>query len=634
MIKNFQEIITQLKTQVPINELISEFVPVKKSGRNYVCVCPFHDDHHPSCQINAQKGIFKCFACGTGGDLITFYALINKKKWAEAIPELANKYGIKVEYSTSTESKAENEIKNQLYELNKVVLEFFKNNLFTNEGTDAVCYLKNKRKLTSETINKYETGYALNSWDSLFNYLTKEKKYVKELIIASGLFIPRENDNGYYDRFRNRVIFPIFNEASNVIGFGGRTLSSEDVKYINSPETLIFNKGSNLYGLNFAKDSIKKLDYSILTEGYMDVITAHQFGLLNTVATLGTALTQQQARLLTKYTDSKKICLCLDTDNAGKKAVENIFRQINEINQSTSLDIRVTTDLSAKDLDESLNLEGLEGVKNKIKNSKKLYEFIFERLSDEYSHATKSGIEINKKNVIENIIDILASIKDPIEQNEYIKFISHKINIDEELMNLKLKDKNKSIKQKIFNSHKKIETNEDDEYKMHTNERFKHAEIELLTLYISTFPCSKDMKEELQKLEFIDEKHKLIKDFLDNITDENLSKEEVINKLFLEFNEYKHIMSVISDIAWKLESEEYLNDTNLQKNKTILITQAKEWISWWITNKQKIKEITSKLKDSTNKDEGNELLTKMLELVRYKINPIVDKIRDKTEDKK
>ena len=630
MIKNFQELVSQIKSQVPIQELIAEHITIKKSGRGYVALCPFHDDHHPSMQIHPQKGIFKCFACGTGGDLITFYALINKKKWAEAIPELANKYGIKVEYSTSTESKTESEIKNQLYELNKIALEFFKNNLFTNDGTDALHYLKNKRKLTSETINKYETGYALNSWDSLFNYLTKEKKYVNELVIASGLFIPRENDNGYYDRFRNRVIFPIFNEANNVIGFGGRTLSSEDVKYINSPETLIFNKGGNLYGLNFAKDSIKKLDYSILTEGYMDVITAHQFGLLNTVATLGTALTQQQARLLTKYTDSKKICLCLDTDNAGKKAVENIFRQINEINQFVNLDIRVTTDLSAKDLDESLNLEGTEGVKTKIENSKTLHEFIFERLSDEYSQAVKSGIEINKKNVVENIIDILVSIKDPIERNEYIKFISRKVNIDEGLINLKLKDKGKSIKQKAFNNRKKIETDEDDEYKMHTNERFKHAEIELLTLYISTFPSSKDMKEELQKIEFIDDKHKLIKDFLDNLSDENTPKEEVVNRLFLEFNEYKHIMSLISDIAWKLESEEYLNDANLQKNKSVLIDQAKEWISWWATNKQKVKEITSKLKDNTNKDEGNELLTQMLELVRYKINPV----EGKTEDKK
>ena len=169
---------------------------------------------------------------------------------------------------------------------------------------------------------------------------------------------------------------------------------------------------------------------------------------------------------------------------------------------------------------------------------------------------------------------------------------------------------------------------------MHTNERFKHAEIELLTLYISTFPYSKDLKNELKDLEFIDEKHKLIKEFLDNLTEENMTSEEVINRLFLEFNEYKHIMSVISDIAWKLESQEYSEDSNLSKNKATLITQAKEWISWWITNKQQIKEITSKLKDSTNKDEGNELLSKMLEIVRYKLNPMVGKMVDKTEDKK
>ncbi len=620
MIKNLQEIISQLKSQVPINELISDFVQVKKSGRNYVCVCPFHDDHHPSLQINVQKGIFKCFACGTGGDLITFHSLFNKKKWAESIQELAEKYGIKVEYSSAPETKAENEIKNQLLELNSAALEYFKYNLTKKDDPTALHYLQNKRKLTSETISKYELGYALNSWDSLLNYLTKEKKYVKELIIASGLFIPRENDNGYYDRFRNRVIFPIFNESNSVIGFGGRTLSGDDVKYINSPETLVFSKGNNLYGLNFAKNAIRESNYSILTEGYLDVISAHQHGLLNTVATLGTALTQQQARLLTKYTASKQIYLCLDSDNAGKKAVENIFRHVNEISQSITLDIRVTTTLGAKDLDDSLNTFGYEDVKRKIKESIRLTEFIFEQYSGEYLDAQKNKNEVLKKDVLEKILEILYLIKDPIEGNEYIKLISHKLSIDEELLNLKLKDKQRSTRQKNPQYSKKTAIfKDDDEYKMLTNERFKHAEIELLTLYISSFPSCQEIKNDLADINLIDDKHKLIKEFLDTISLENFSCTETINKLFIEFNEYKHIMSTITDIAWRLENDESLSES-YSKNKSTIINQAKEWINWWITNKQKIKELTSKLKDSTSKEEGNELLTQMLEVVRNKSN--------------
>jgi len=358
MIKNFKELIEQIKTQVPIQEMIAEYVPVKKSGRGYVSICPFHDDHKPSLQIHPQKGIFKCFSCGTGGDLITFYALINKKKWAEAIPELATKYGLKVEYGD--ENKAEVEIKTKLYDLNRVALNFFKENLYLNnsDAKIALDYVQNKRKLTKETIEKFEVGYAPNGWESLYSYLTKDRNYQQELIVASGLFIPRENQNSYYDRFRNRVIFPIYNEKNNVIGFGGRTLTNEDAKYINSPETLIFSKGFNLYALNYAKDAIKNLDYVILTEGYLDVITAHQHGLTNTVATLGTALTKEQARLLAKYTNSKKICLCLDTDAAGQKAAERTFKISQEISKFVTLDLRVVSDLISKDLDESLKTEG------------------------------------------------------------------------------------------------------------------------------------------------------------------------------------------------------------------------------------------------------------------------------------
>ena len=612
MIKNFQEIVSQIKSQAPIQELISEFIPIKKSGRGYVALCPFHDDHHPSLQIHPQKGIFKCFACGTGGDLITFYALINKKKWSEVIPELASKYNLKVEYGH--ESKTEAQIKTQLYDLNRDALNYFKNNLLQHDGKDTFKYLISNRQLSNDTVEKYEIGYALNSWDALFNYLSKEKKYTHELIIASGLFIPRENQQGYYDRFRNRIIFPIFNENNKVIGFGGRTLNNDEVKYINSPETIIFNKGQNLYGLNFAKEEIKKLDYTILTEGYFDVISAQTKGLPNTVATLGTALTVNQARLLTKYTNSKLIYLCLDTDIAGKKAIENIFRLSQEINRYVSLDLRVATNLPKKDLDESLISYSPTEIKETILNSQKLTDFIFDKIANDYN---KASSDIDKKMILDELIEIIISIRDPIEQKENSKYIAHKLNIEEELINIKIKNTQKAHKQKALRF-KEIKTeNEDEAFKMHSFERFKHAELELLALYISSFPHKVDeVKADLNNFEFLDDKHKLIKEFIDNMNNVDIRPQTVIDNLILEYNEYKHLMSIISDLAWRIDIDQSETENNYLKNKSKLISEAKESINWWITNKQKMKLLTDTLKDCKNTDEEKKILSQMINLIK------------------
>ncbi len=610
-IKNFQELISQIKSQVPINELVSEYISVKKSGRSYVALCPFHDDHKPSMHINPDKGIFKCFSCGTGGDLIYFYSQINKKKWSEAVVDLATKYGLKIEYGD--ENKPETQIKNRLYEVNRAALDFFKMNLFLDSGKAAMQYLLELRGFTNELIDKYEIGFALNSWDSLLNYFSKEKQYTQELILASGLFVPRESSSGYYDRFRNRVIVPIFNENNNVIGFGGRTITNEEPKYLNSPETLVFNKGSMLYGFNFAKDEIKKSDHVILTEGYFDVISAHQYGLLNTVATLGTALTPLQARLLGKYTESKRVCLCMDSDKAGKKAVEAIFRLVNSADNNVSLDIGVVSDLGAKDLDEALKKNNLADLQSRIQNAQSLIYFVFDTAIEQYSLAES---DFEKKSLLDDILQNVIELKDPIERSNSVKYISHKVGIEEELLNLKIKDKSKAAKKKFARNQKpaqELSANQE-QFTMHSIERFKHAEIELLTLYVSSFPhSSKEIKIELDEVQFIDEKHKLIKDFLDIVSKEEISSDEVINRLVLEFNEYKHIMATISDLAWRIESDLILS---YSKNKDKILAEAKEWINWWIKNKQKLKSLVEMLKDCKNIDEESNILSEMIRIVK------------------
>lgn len=607
MIQNFHELVSRIKSQIPIHELISEFISIKKAGSGYVAVCPFHDDHQPSLHINPKKGIFKCFACGTGGDLFSFYSLINKKKWNESVIDLATKYGFQIEYGA--ESKTEVQVKNQLYELNKVVLEFYKSNLFSAGGEEALDYLKKTRTISSEFVEKYELGKANNSWDSLFNYLTKQKGYPLELVLASGLILTREDQRGYYDRFRNRIIFPISNENNFIVGFGGRALSSDDVKYLNSPETLIFSKGYILYGLNHAKDEIKKLDHVIVTEGYFDVITAHQYGLTNTVATLGTALTHNHLRLLAKHTESKKIYLCLDSDNAGKKAVESIFRLSQELNRFTNIDLRVTCDLPAKDLDESLKAENEASIKSRIENGKKITDFIFDRLIKNYIDASNETI---KREVMDNIIDVISSVNDPLEQKDSIKYVSHKLNLEEELINLKIRDKLKLTRQKKLKFQKDNVKKDDDFFKMHSLERFKHAELALLSLYISSFPYQENIKLELSNINLLDEKHSLIKEFVDNINQSGITPMEVIDQLILSFNEYKHMMSVISDLALRIETEE----ENRVKNKEKIISESKEWINWWITNKQKMKNLTKLLKECKDSNEETKILSEMMSVIK------------------
>lgn len=426
--------------------------------------------------------------------------------------------------------------------------------------------------------------------------------------------MPRENSNGYYDRFRNRVIVPILSENNHVIGFGGRTVTNEEPKYLNSPETLVFNKGSILYGLNFAKDEIKKSGYVILTEGYFDVISAHQYGLLNTVATLGTALTPYQARLLGKYTESKKVCLCMDSDNAGKKAVESIFRLINSADNNILLDVGVVPDLGAKDLDEALKLNNLPELKNKIERVQRLIYFVLDGGIKRYISAQS---DFEKKSILDELLQTIIDLRDPLEQNDCIKYISHSLKIEEGLLNLKVKDKSKTAKKRFTRSQKPdpgLKNNNEEQYTMHSIERFKHAEVELLTLYVSSFPySSKEIQTELNKIQFIDEKHQLVKDFLDNISQEEITPDKVINALVQEFNEYRHIMATVSDLAWRIESDLVLS---YSKNKAKILSEAKEWINWWINNKQKLKSLTEMLKDCKNITEESNILLEMMKIVK------------------
>jgi DNA primase len=284
----------------------------------------------------------------------------------------------------------------------------------------------------------------------------------------------------------------------------------------------------------------------------------------------------------------------------------------------TNLDLRVVIDLPRKDLDESLNLVGKEELLSKVQSSKKIIHFIFERIANNYFEAIKKDDDISKKEIIDELLKILLSIKDPIDFREYTKFISHKLKIEEDVISLKLKEKQKKDKQipkwEREANKKESRKEENEPLKMHLNERFKHAELELILLYIISFPNCNEIRNELSSIDFLDDKHKLIKESLDNISDKDIKPLDVIEQLIIEFNEYKHLMSIISELSLKLEDN--LDENEYLKNKDKILKEAKEWMSWWVTNKRHMKDLTEELKECKNNDDENRILSQMMDVIR------------------
>ncbi|UCB47352.1 MAG: DNA primase, partial [Spirochaetota bacterium] len=318
-----EDTINQIKNQVNIVEIIGEFVPLKRTGQNYKALCPFHTEKTPSFIVNPQKGIFHCFGCGVGGNVFNFLMKFKGIGFPDAVRLLGERVGVHIKTDgEGGEKKGKADI---LYAINKTATSFFINNLLSEKGGQALKYLK-IRKIDSNTTKAFHVGYSLNSWDALLLYLQSRGFGMKELE-ESGLILKKRKGDGYYDRFRNRIIFPIQDSIGRFVGFGARLLETENdkgPKYINSSENLLFHKGKQLYGFYAAEEFIRKEDSVFVVEGYFDVIRMYKEGLKNTVAPLGTALTEEQIALVLRYT--RNIYLLFDPDEAGLKAA---LRSIN-----------------------------------------------------------------------------------------------------------------------------------------------------------------------------------------------------------------------------------------------------------------------------------------------------------------
>lgn len=306
-----QDVISEIKKRINIVDLISNYVTLKKRGKSYIGLCPFHNEKTGSFNVNADKGFYKCFGCGESGDIFTFVQKYENVDFYDALKILAEKAG--VEITVSQQEKNKKSEKDEIYTANGYAVNFYKN--FLKSSPEALSYLS-RRGVSPEIAEKFSLGFSPNEWNKLTGLL-RSKQIKDEIGIKAGLL--RSSDkNTVYDVFRNRVMYPIFTSMGKPIGFGGRNMGGEEPKYLNTPETPVFNKGKEFYGLNFAKESISKKDQAIIVEGYMDVIACHSHGVENAIAVLGTALTKDHIEKITRYT--KNIVLCFDADNAGIKA--------------------------------------------------------------------------------------------------------------------------------------------------------------------------------------------------------------------------------------------------------------------------------------------------------------------------
>ena len=417
--------ISEIIEKNDIVDLISQYLNLTKKGKNHWGLCPFHTEKTPSFSVSIEKQLFYCFGCGVGGNAITFVQKIERLSYVEALYFLAKRAGISFDERINKNDLEEIKIKEKLYKINMEAAKYFYENI--KENSNAMAYLSN-RGLEQGVARKFGIGYSLDSWDKLNRFL-KLKGYSDELMEKAGLIVKK--DRGYYDRFRNRIMFPIMDLKGNIIAFGGRVLDESKPKYLNSPETVIYSKSKNIYALNIVKE-IRSLKDIIVVEGYMDVISLYQFGIKNAVASLGTSLTAQQAKLLKRYAD--EIIIAYDSDAAGQSATLKGL----SILQKEGCRVKVLALPEGMDPDDFIREKGVSAFNDLLNRSYSLIEYKILNTKKNYNlNILDDKVRFSKK-----LAAILCELESPIETDVYIKKYSKEMQINEEAIYAEVK-KNK-----------------------------------------------------------------------------------------------------------------------------------------------------------------------------------------------
>lgn len=558
--------VDKLLNSLKIVDVVGEVVELKKSGANYKGLCPFHSDTSPSFTVSPQKNIAKCFSCGAGGNPISFYSQYHKIGFTEACIELSKKYNIDIHYDKNYNNQEEKEFE-KLYKLMEEARDYFSNNIFDNQGKEAFEYLSN-RGLTAQFVKENYIGFSYNSWDKLLNDFT-QKGYTLEDLLNVGLI--KKGDKGYYDTFRNRIMFPITNASGKTVAFGGRTLEDrKDIaKYLNSSDTVLFNKRKNLYGFKEKGTFIRKKNYSILMEGYMDVLKAHSFGFDTAIASLGTAFTSEQGELLKRY--SSNVIIAYDMDDAGQKAVERTGLILKE----HGFNIRVIHFEDAKDPDEYLNKFGKYKFLDRVKESKEIFDFLLEYYSREYDLSNLIG----KQNFVLAFKPFFSVLEKDIEKALYLGKLAGNLDIDKSFLEKELIENNKKERNK-YNSFDENKTiifeKKSNNFQINSLEE-ESLKLSLVSKEFLDFFAEKDIESSFAKKiikilkdESIRKSHNYATSIMENSSLDEEEKELVLvyltSSMTLEQRKKEELFNILFKDWFRLEIENSMNYAKEVKN--------------------------------------------------------------------
>lgn len=589
------EILEEVRNSNDIVEVISQYVHLKRSGRNYFGLCPFHSEKSPSFSVSPDKQIFHCFGCGVGGNVITFISKIEGIGFKEAIETLADRANIKLPTIENNVDTKKEELKSKVYKVNAFAAEFYHKRLYQSEAKIGQDYIK-KRKLNNETLESYKIGFS-GKFDELYREL-KKQDFKDEEILESGLV--NRNDKGMYiDRYRNRIMIPIFDERGRVIAFGGRVLDDSKPKYINSPENIVYSKGRHLFGLNVAKkEKIKKL---LIVEGYMDAISLHQRGITNVVASLGTALTQSQGWLLRK--NCEQVILGFDSDGAGQTAILRAM----EVMQNMGCDIRVLQMTGAKDPDEYVIKYGSANFQKLMDNAISLIEFKVKVLKDQLNLESAA----DKIKFLNEIAKLIAKIDNTMEREIYIEKIAKGYNISKEAIFAqvnKLKYSGNQDKKILEKSYKINLSKKENKSIQEVSDELIKRENTLIWILINSPENYQIIKSNMNVEDFKFELNKrIIDDLYKELEKENSSVSLVIDHIEDEGIK-NHLTEIMAEDYGIIDSKKAIEDIFSKYKREKLERKRDELLK--LENEEQDKE--------KKKELGQELNKVILELVKIK----------------
>lgn len=579
----FEDVVSQIKDRLDILDVVSQDVILKKSGGNYWGLCPFHKEKTPSFSVNPSKGIYKCFGCGEGGDALSYLLKTRGLTFKELITDLAKDFGLEL---PNTFSGVKNkDIKEQMIKACSKAAEYYQHSLFASSYGKAPLSYLNNRGIDEKIIKRYMLGFANKEPNQL--YLSLKDQFTNEILEKSGLILKAQNGS-YIDRFRNRIIIPIHDENGDIVAFGARAIEEgQNPKYLNSSDSLIYNKSKLLYGLYFAKESIKQSDSIIIMEGYFDVISAQAHGIENCVASCGTSLTSEHIKLISRYSKSRKIYLAFDTDSAGVKAtqrgaeiIKEAFTGLGNIKQfdesyiatnddKYACEIRVITPPEGKDPDEFIRNSGADAYFEYMNHAPLLIDF---QLNEVLKHKNEAKTPNQKLKLVKEVIPILAEIQNKIIRTEYVKMVASNLDIDENAM---LSEINRvdSETPRYGGNFNPIVTK--------SSNILDKTQKNLLSLYlVNETPFSfQELSEMISGIEFSNEKLIIVKNTIDKLICTVNNVKALIEKLYTNFAQDEDLKAIITDLICisetfnKLSRKDFKSiiDENINKiNKCLL----------------------------------------------------------------